>query len=168
MLISRLFCAEGCCGGCYTWLLLVWLVISPHLSSQEKKTQSCCHQCKTSWLRQAVQQVHDLHSFFLTSLSYLSSHSTLMSQLCFSWLSWGLSSGRHTKSLNAGFTTWLLDRFLRSSPKTDRVSWTLAGLNNCGFESFGVSQWKKLAALGRLRLTHSPRSAWGTPNPAAV
>lgn len=24
-----------------------------------------------------------------------------------------------------------------------------------GFESFGVSQWKKLAALGRLRLTHS-------------
>lgn len=37
---------------------------------------------------QAVQQVHDIHFFFPTSLSDLSSYSTLMSQLSFSWLSW--------------------------------------------------------------------------------
>lgn len=72
--------------------------------------------------------------------SYLSSHFTLMSQPCFSWLSWGLSLGRHARRLNARFTAWLLDWFLRSSPKTDSVSWTLAGLNNCGFwELWGES-----------------------------
>lgn len=169
MLICRLFLC---------WRLLQWLLfmvtvgVACYFSSSivpGKRNSVCCHQCKIfSWLMQAVQQVHDRHSFFPTSLSYLSSHSNLMSQLCFSWLSWGLSSGRHARMLHAGFTTWLLDWFLRISPKTDRVSWTLAGLNNCGFGSFGVSQWKKLAALGRLRLTHSPGRAWEALNPAAV
>lgn len=33
---------------CYSWLLLVWLVISPHPSSQEKETQSAVISARSS------------------------------------------------------------------------------------------------------------------------
>lgn len=42
------FCAEGCYSDCYSWLLLVWLVISPHPSSQEKETRSAVTSARSS------------------------------------------------------------------------------------------------------------------------
>lgn len=118
------FCAEGCYSDCYSWLLLVWLVISPHPSSQEKETQSAVTSARSSL---------DSCRLFSRCMTVTPSSPPAcptsvviqISCLCFSWLSWGLSSGRHARMLHAGFTTWLLDWFLRISPKTDSV------LNTC-------------------------------------
>lgn len=71
---------------------------------------------------QAVQQVHDLDPFSSpacsTSVVFLVSHVTSvflgLAGVC-------LSSGRRARRLNVGFTAWLLDWFLRSSPKTESV-----------------------------------------------
>lgn len=99
-------------GYCW-WDFLFLLICQPSLLSSVQDL--------LSRLTHAVQQVHDLGSFFPTRISYLSSHSTLISQPCFPWLSWNLSLRRCTSTFTAGFATCLLDWFLRISPKTNSV-----------------------------------------------
>lgn len=159
MLICRSFCAEGCYGDCYSWLLLVWLVISPHPSSQEKEIQSTVISARPS--------LESCRLFSrcttLTSSSPLACQTSVVILLsCISSVFLGLAGVSNLEDVPGGSVQDPQPGCLSDSWEAVlklTVSWTLPGLNNCGLGSLRLSHWKKLAALGSLRLTHRPRRA---------